>query len=356
MRRTPVYSVLVVALFVLPAGCQVDYLAHVAFGQLGVLASMVPVDQALQDERLTEDERAKLQLTQLVRQYGIDTVGLVAGDSYTVFEMNGDEPAAYVLSASQKESLTPYYWSYPFLGLMESKGFFDEAFARREAEQLLAMDLDVFLGRAGGFSTLGFFPDPVRQSNLQSDEIELAELILHEMTHSTVFKADDLDFDESLATFVGRTAAQAWFDETYGAHSDEAAAARTRFADTAVVDEYVTALYERMQTYYDEAAARGDSREVILATREEHYAAMRASFTTDYLPRIQDQERWQSVGETELDNASLLVSFRYQGSLSVYRDVLDKLNGDFPAAIEVYKEAITHTDAKQFLQDWVRQH
>ncbi len=337
------------------AGCGTDYYLQLLVGELASLANTIPVADALGDTDLTDDELAKLALTQQVRQFGIDRIGLYAGDAYTVFEANGSEPAAYVLSASAKESLTPYRWDFLVMGPMETKGFFDQGMAQREADCLAEADYDVYLARADGFSTLGFLPDPVRQSNLALDEIDLAELILHEMTHSTVFKSSDLDFSESLATFIGRAAAQEWFNQTFGDESTEAKAARVRFADKVVIDEFVNDLFAEVTRYYLDAATGGEQREVVIAGRQPVFDAGIARFSTIYQPRLQDPDRWTYVGELELDNALLLAAIRYQDSLSDYQAVLDKAGGSFPDALVVFRQAVESPDGREFLREWVWQ-
>jgi predicted aminopeptidase len=351
------FLVLIAAVSLLSCGCEVDYFGQLVGGELCLLGETVPISQALADSRLTDAERSKLQLTQDVRQYGIDRISLTASNSFTTFVWDGDGPAAYVLSASAKDSLTPYKWSFPLLGEWEAKGFFDRAMAQRQAEQLIAQDYDVFLGTAAGFSTLGFLPDPVRQSNLNaSDEIDLTELILHEMTHSTVIKTSDMDFSESLATFIGRRAAQAWFDERFGADSTEAQAARQRIADEAVIDEFVNDLVARMEAYYADAANQGMPRDAIIAGRQVEFDAAKVRYETEYRPRLNDQERWGTIGNANFNNAMLLTAMRYQGSLSDYQAVLDKVGGSFPDAIAVYREAAAADDSRGFLRTWTAEH
>ena len=349
--------VLIAFFSLLSCGCEIDYFAQLIGGELSTLSQTMPVAGAFDDPRLTDDERIKLQLTQDVRQFGIDSIGLNGGNAFTTFIWDGDGPAAYVLSASAKDSLTPYKWSFPVVGEWEAKGFFDEAMARRQAADLIAQDYDVFLGRAEGFSTLGVLPDPVRQSNLDgSDEYELAELVMHEMTHSTVIKPSDTNFSESLATFVGRRAAQTWFDAAYGPTSTEAQAARDRFADEALMDDFVTELVTRMQEYYADSAAQGMPRDAIIAGRQAQFDAAADRYTTYYRPLLHDQERWGSIGEANFNNAMLLTAIRYEGSLSDYQAVVDKLNGSLRDAIPVFQEAAGNDDSRAFLQEWVATH
>ena len=124
-------------------GCQIDYFAHLVVGELASLAGTVPVEAALDDPLLTEEEKAKLRLVRQVREFGIERVTLFAGEAYTVFEANGTEPAAYVLSASARDSLTPFRWDFPFVGLSEAKGFLDRDMGQREVDFLSALGFDV---------------------------------------------------------------------------------------------------------------------------------------------------------------------------------------------------------------------
>lgn len=338
------------ALLLAAAGCDVEYLSHIAFGQLGVLARLVPVDQALGDPALTDDERTKLAITQHVRRFGIHVVGLRGTESYTVFDYNGREPAAWIVSASAKDSFTPFLWEYPIIGQYSTRGFFEFEYARRVATSLQDMGFDVFLGRAAGFSTLNFFADPVRQSNLQSDAIELAELILHEMVHQTIFKPNDGSFNEGMATFVGRAAAQEWFDLNYGVNSPEAMAARVRYADKAIIDTYVIAAYNRMAAYYAQAAARGDPPDVIIANRQAELDAALAAYTSTYEPLLGDPDFWSFLRDAPFDNARLLAAIVYQGGLSDYEAVFTKVGRSFPDALTVFAEAANQADSRAYLR------
>lgn len=348
--RTRICRSLLAACALLLAGCDGGYFLHLAFGQLSRSVRVMPITEALNDPDLSEEEKAKLRLVQEVRLFGIARIGLRETDAYTYFEMNGMEPAAFVISASAKDSLTPYRWDLPFVGAISTKGFFDEALARSEADALTANGYDVFFGRTPGFSTLGFIADPVRQSNLKLDEIELAELILHEMLHTTIFKIGDGNFNEGMATFVGRQAAQTFFEETYGVDSVEAVAARTRVADKKVIDDYVIALYVTMGAYYRAAADRGDASSTIIEGREAEFDALRARYRDEFEPRLLDPERWVYNRDAVIDNARILAAIVYQGSLDVYEAVFVKVNGLFPDALSVFNEAASQTDSLGFLR------
>jgi predicted aminopeptidase len=64
----------------------------------------------------------------------------------------------------------------------------------------------VSIRNPGGWSTLGWFTDPILSGMLKRNEGDLASLIIHEMVHATIFVKDDVDFNENLASFIGDTA------------------------------------------------------------------------------------------------------------------------------------------------------
>ncbi len=344
--------ILPVCVLAASGACGLDYFGQLLWGGLNSISRTVPVAEALNDSRLSEEERAKLALTQVIRQFAIDRIGLTPGDAYTVFEFNGTDPAVYVLSASDKDSLTPFLWLYPFVGTVATRGYFDQAYGQREADDMAARGYDIFFGQAAGFSTLKILADPVRQSNLRMIEPELAEFLFHEMTHSTIFKVSDANFNESLATFVGRAAARTFFEETYGVDSPQAVDARELFADKLIIDEYVNLLYSRMNSYYSAAAARGESSEMIVAGREAEFAALHEQYLTVFEPRLIYPDRWAFNRTLVINNAIILAAITYQGSLSDYQAVFDKVGGSFSDALYVFNQAASQADSRGFLRQF----
>ena len=56
---------------------------------------------------------------------------------------------------------------------------------------------------------------------LNRSEGDLANLIIHEMSHATIFVKDSVDFNENLATFIGDRGAEKFLIYKYGEHSKE---------------------------------------------------------------------------------------------------------------------------------------
>ncbi len=61
---------------------------------------------------------------------------------------------------------------------------------------------DFFVGRVDAYSTLGWFPDPVRNTFVAYPDIDLAETIFHELSHRVVY-ADKMPVFEKLLAESG---------------------------------------------------------------------------------------------------------------------------------------------------------
>jgi predicted aminopeptidase len=60
----------------------------------------------------------------------------------------------------------------------------------------------VHLAEIGGYSTLGWFDDPLYSSQLAWSESGLAQLLGHEIAHERLYFKNDTEFSELLASFI----------------------------------------------------------------------------------------------------------------------------------------------------------
>ncbi len=188
-------------------------------GQLSIIRKAVTVEQLLQDPTIADSLKNKLRLVQQIRQFAFDSIGLKRNNSYTTFYEQHGKPVLWTLTACEPFNLKAYQWWYPFLGHLSYKGFFNKEKGEKEYFQMKNKGYDADLSPVSGWSTLGWFDDPILSSMLRRKEGTLAELIIHELTHATLYLKGEVELNENLATFVGEQGAILFLRQTYGDNS-----------------------------------------------------------------------------------------------------------------------------------------
>lgn len=197
-----------------------SYAIKQGIGQYKIIAAAKPIEQYLSDPDFPDSLKQKLQFIQQVRAYAIDSLGLEDSENYkTLFDQKGEE-IMWVVTAAEPFQLKPKEWSFPILGSVPYKGFFDKDAAMALGKELKEEGYDVNIRNPGAWSTLGWFTDPILSGMLDRSEGDLASLIIHEMSHATIFVKDSVEFNENLASFIGDRGAEQFLISTYGINSE----------------------------------------------------------------------------------------------------------------------------------------
>ncbi|MEQ9423031.1 MAG: aminopeptidase [Cyclobacteriaceae bacterium] len=190
-------------------------------GQLKVVLEAKPVGHFLESPDFPDSLKMKLRLVKEIRQFAIDSLGINYTDNYTtLFDQQG-EVTLWNLSACEAFELKAFEWHFPLLGSFPYKGFFNLEKARIERDLLRERGYDTWIRPVNGWSTLGWFSDPILSNMLNRSVGNLAELIIHEMTHGTLYIKDSATYNENLASFIGEKGGEKWLTLKYGAQSKE---------------------------------------------------------------------------------------------------------------------------------------
>jgi len=283
------------------SGC---YLLTQAQGQLRMLLDSRSIDALLADPGVPDQVKLKLLFVREVKAFGEHDLGLARSANYESFYDTQGKPITYIVSASRKDRFEAHLWWFPIVGDVPYKGFFHREDAVAEARELEAQGLDVALGSAAAYSTLGYFPDPVLSTMLAYPEEQLAALLLHELTHGTIYLPGGTEFNEGLASFVGWQGALEFARRTRGIHS--AAYDRTvrAFAAEEKRDAASRELYGKLEKLY----RSGRPREAILAERDR-------------------------VAGRPVNNAEILMQRRY-GRYDEFRTRFEAAGGDWKTFFE----------------------
>lgn len=221
IKKALLVLLLILSVLIITNWSLVVYGIGQAKGQIEIIKNAVPVEEVLADSNFPDSLKQKIRIIDEVRAFAIDSIGLTNSANYTTFYDQMGSTALWNLSACEPYSLTPKTWSFPFLGSFPYKGFFDLDKAKEELNILKEQNYDARIRPVGGWSTLGWFSDPILSNMLERSEGRLADLISHELTHSTLFVKDDIQFNENLASFIGEKGALLFLETKYGKSSYE---------------------------------------------------------------------------------------------------------------------------------------
>ena len=191
----------------LNAGC---YLMQTAQGQLSLMSKREPIGRVIDDPSTPPALRAKLQEVTEIRDFASRDLSLPDNGSYRSYADVGRPYVVWNVVAAPEFSLNPRRWCYPIVGCVAYRGYFHETKARSYAAKLRGEGLDVSVGGVAAYSTLGHFSDPILNTMMGWDDVELASIVFHELTHQLLYARNDSSFNEALATTVEEEGVRRW--------------------------------------------------------------------------------------------------------------------------------------------------
>jgi predicted aminopeptidase len=339
------------AAFVLWAclGCQITYYMHSAYNQSKLVQSRKPIEKVLKSGKLNDAQKAKLELVNSVKKFSEEKLGLKKSSNYTTFVQLDEPYVTYIVQAAYPFELKPYQWKFPFVGKVPYKGYFKKALAEEEARLLKAENFDVYTRGVSAYSTLGWFQDSVLSSMLRYDDYELVELIIHETVHTTLFIKDAADFNERLATFLGRKGMLLYYNEFGGeASAKQVKMAEEETADQKLFSAFLTVEVEALKKWYLE-----NKDKVSADAKATRLKEIQARFTKELRPKMKTK-MYEEFEKRELNNAILLAYSTYEYSLEDF-DKVWKFNGeDFGRTLEWLKGLEKEKSPEQKLKDFAK--
>lgn len=329
------------------AGCGlVQFGLSTLIGENQLLGSAVPIEQAVNDPTLSDDQRSKLATILLILDFAENDVGLFVGDSYQTFADLDGGTLVWNLNGAEKTAFKPYIWPLPFLGNYASLGFFDRRHAFAERDRLVGLGFDTYIYEVDAFSTIGLLPDPVASSLLDRPLGSMIETVFHELLHNTVWRPDDIVFNESLANFVGRAAGRDFMIREFGEDSTALQETQQRNEDVDRYNAFIADLTAKLQTLYSSNV----SRETKLAERTTIFDTEQQQFVDDVLPELNFPDAFAGLADVRLNNAFLMVNTRYNSHGELFTAIHESTGRDWPATLELFRRAAAAADPITFLE------
>ena len=307
--HTKVFLVIICSLF---SGC---YTLSQGVTMLGYLNRAIPLEQV-------EDEEF-VWLVNDIRKFAIEELGLAMSKNYTRFVELDRNYLAAVVSASQKDSFRRHEWRFPIVGALPYKGFFDIEDALKQQAKLEKKDMDVWVRRVDGFSTLGWFKDPLFSYMRYYSPERLANLIIHELVHATVFIKGQIQFNEELAEFIGTAGSRLYIKSRFGLDSEEYQRMFTTEDESYKFIAFVQELIANLEVLYS-----GDlNREEILIQKESIIKAAQERFDIEYDSRFSD-DNYRGFSQLPVNNAYLEIFRLYHAGGSYLAELYERSGED----------------------------
>jgi|WetSurMetagenome_2_1015567.scaffolds.fasta_scaffold00060_17 predicted aminopeptidase len=288
----------------------------------------VPVEKLKRDPSTTDSLRRFLALVDDIRSFATDSMGLKKTSNYTSYISINKPYLIDLVSATGQVDFSPYTWCYPLFGCWPLRGYFDKADADSEAARLARNGYDVHLGNVDAFSTLGFFSDPLYSFMRRFSAYRIADLIIHELTHSTVYVKNQVEFNEELASFTGMEGAMRFIAARYGDTSAMYATSVKATRDEVTYHRLVRHLYDTLSAIYKSDSSRDfkleKKREVITGFKSliaRHYDSL---FLTP---------SFKGLEKADINNAFIAVDMTYTLDLGDFYRLYELRGRDFRATM-----------------------
>ncbi|TGK10280.1 aminopeptidase [Leptospira fletcheri] len=314
-------------IWVASQGC-LPYLFHLGKEQAKFMIYKRPFEEVFSDPNVPEKTKEKLREVERIRQYGISSLALSSKGGFKSYFALDRDAIGWHVSACHPLRFESYTWWFPILGSVPYKGYFSVEKAKEEEIRLRREGWDTRLRITAGYSTLGWFEDPLFSSQLYEDEGELASLVLHEMAHSTVYFPGDSTFNESYASFIEEEGSRAYLLSVGG---------RRRLESREKADkerkEYLN-LLKKTAILLNEEYSKGGSDEDLKSRKKGLLAEFKKELKSQKWTHIESAR----LSEREWNNEDFVGMLRYHSGTTFFRRKFSEWNGDFAKFNEEMKK------------------
>ena len=321
-------GIFVIGASVLCSGC---YTLKQGATMLGYLNRAVPLEKISEGENVSDEDLLFVQKVNDIRRFAMEELRLKESKNYTRYvELDRDYLAA-VVSACAKDSFPRHEWWFPVVGRVPYKGFFNVDGARAERAKLEKKDLDVWVRGVTAFSTLGCFRDPLYSYMKSYSDRALADLIIHELLHATLYIKNHSQFNEELAEFIGSEGARLYMERVNPGMANIADNEDGK-SDGAVFIAFIQGLIAELDAMYKSDIPREEK----LRLKEEIIENSKLRFGADYDTMFKT-ENYRTFIDLQINNAYLELYRLYYEEEHYFKDLYERSGSNLAAFIAAAK-------------------
>ncbi len=336
MKKKIIYSILfVIAALLVWQYKLIAYGIAQGYGQVKVIWNAKPVEEVMADPSVPDSVKTQLRLIEEIRSYAFDSLGLKYSKNYTTFYDQHGEPILWIVTACEPFELKAKEWEFPLLGSFSYKGFFKLDKAKAEEARLKKEGYDTSIDEVAGWSTLGWFKDPILSEMLDRSAGSLANLIIHELTHGTLYVKDNVEFNENLASFVGDKGALQFLEVKYGKDSEEYKEYIQSDSRHHLYSEFVLKAAERLDSLYH-TFKPNDSYTFKLTKKKALMGQIKEELQS-FMDGLRKKRSRHKVGE--INNTYFMDYKRYNGEQDEFeKEFISSFHSDFKTYLAYLKK------------------
>ncbi|MDF3819309.1 aminopeptidase [Leptospira sp. 96542] len=316
------------------------YLYHLGKEQSNIILSREKIEETLRNPNYDETTKLKLRLIQEVRNFAITKLALSEKGGFEYFtKLNRDE-IGWNVSASDALEFKSYTWWFPIAGTVPYKGFFDKSLAIELENELKQKGYDTRIRTIGGYSTLGWFSDPILSPQLLWKDYRLVGLVIHEMAHATAYLPGDSDLNESYASFIEDKGVELFYTTREGENSPNLKKFKSEKSKRQTVFKtlklYATSLNDLYSSSVTDDEKREKKKKIILEFKKEIISQ-----------KLIPEEKAEEFLAREWNNEDFLGALRYNSGEHSFEMLFQKTNRNFEKFHEDVRNLFSLTDEER---------
>lgn len=193
---------------------KMSYVVKQGVGQASLEWNGRDNEEVLEDKNVSESDKEKIRSIQKYKAFFYEYFGKEPTGIYDETTFLDNPAVTYLVIASPSNEIKPLRHDFPIVGSFPYLGFFDKKDAAKFAEKTRRRGLETFTRPVYAYSTLDqwIFDDNILSSFFGYSDLELAELVFHELFHTVFFVKDEVPLNENLAQYFSRELVFEYFE------------------------------------------------------------------------------------------------------------------------------------------------
>ncbi|MBJ00316.1 MAG: hypothetical protein CME67_03715 [Halobacteriovoraceae bacterium] len=185
---------------------KLSYIVDQGVGQVALEWKARSNEEVLADEKVDKKHKEKIKQIMAYKKFFYEYFDKEPTNIYSQTTFLDRPAVTYLVIASPVDKVEALRHSFPIVGEFPYLGFFSQKEAKNFALDLTNKGYEVYTRPVYAYSTLNqwIFDDNILSSFFEYNEVELAEMIFHELFHTVFFIKNEVDLNENLAQFFSR--------------------------------------------------------------------------------------------------------------------------------------------------------